>query len=85
MALRECGYAFPSKEAVNYLSMVSGDGAAQMIARFGQEWLEETVKRVNRRGIAVMLFSMVMLFALIGVVVVAVIEVTSMTESMGQY
>ncbi|MJZ42581.1 pilus assembly protein PilR [Salmonella enterica subsp. enterica] len=85
MALRECGYAFPSKEAVNYLSMVSGDGAAQMIARFGQEWLEETVKRVNRRGTAVMLFSMVMLFALMGVVVVAVMEVTAMTGSMGQY
>lgn len=85
MALRECGYAFPSKEAVNYLSMVDGDGAAQMIARFGQEWLEETVKRVNRRGIAVMLFSMVMLFALIGVVVMAVMEVNSMTQSLGQY
>ncbi|EIE4487562.1 pilus assembly protein PilR, partial [Salmonella enterica] len=84
-ALRECGYAFPSKEAVNYLSMVDGDGAAQMIARFGQEWLEETVKRVNRRGIAVMLFSMVMLFALIGVVVMAVMEVNSMTQSLGQY
>lgn len=85
MALRECGYAFPSKEAVNYLSMVNGEGAAQMISRFGQEWLEETVKRVNRRGIAVMLFSMVMLFTLIGVVVVAVMEVSSMTESLGQY
>ncbi|EMB9974153.1 type II secretion system F family protein [Salmonella enterica] len=85
MALRECGYAFPSKEAVNYLSMVDGDGAARMIARFGQEWLEETVKRVNRRGIAVMLFSMVMLFALIGVVVMAVMEVNSMTQSLGQY
>ncbi|EBT9372593.1 pilus assembly protein PilR [Salmonella enterica subsp. enterica serovar Sandiego] len=85
MALRECGYAFPSKEAVNYLSMVDGDGAAQMIARFGQEWLEETVKRVNRRGIVVMLLSMVMLFSLIGVVVVAVMEVNSMTQSLGQY
>ncbi|EBC4666257.1 pilus assembly protein PilR, partial [Salmonella enterica] len=49
------------------------------------EWLEETVKRVNRRGIAVMLFSMVMLFALIGVVVMAVMEVNSMTQSLGQY
>ncbi|ASG86816.1 type II secretion system F family protein [Salmonella enterica] len=85
VALRDCGYNFPSKEAVNYLSMVSGDGAAQMITRFGQEWLEETVERVNRRGIAVMLFSMVMLFALLAVVVMAVMEVTSMTESMGQY
>jgi len=83
-ALRHCGYAFPSKEAVNYLSMVSGEGAALMIARFGQEWLEETVGRVNRRGIAVMLFSMLMLFALIAVVGMAVMEVTSMTESMGQ-
>lgn len=85
VALRECGYNFPSKEAVNYLSMVSGEGAAQMITRFGQEWLEETVGRVNWRGIMVMLFSMMLLFTLLAVVVMAVMEVTSMTESLGQY
>ncbi|EMP3058572.1 type II secretion system F family protein [Salmonella enterica] len=84
VALRNCGYAFPSKEAVNYLSMVSGEGAAEMIAQYGQEWLEETVGRVNRRGIAVMLFSMLMLFALIGVVAMAVWELSAMTSSMGQ-
>ncbi|HDC1790839.1 TPA: type II secretion system F family protein [Salmonella enterica] len=83
VALRNCGYAFPSREAVNYLSMVSGEGASEMIAQFGQEWLEETVGRVNRRGKAVMLFSMLMLFALIGVVAMAVWEVSAMTGSMG--
>ena len=84
MALRSCGYAFPSKEAVNYLSMADGEGAAEMIAQFGQEWLEETVGRVNRRGISVMLFSMLLLFTLIGVVTIAVWEITEMTGSLGQ-
>ncbi|EJM3643811.1 type II secretion system F family protein [Salmonella enterica] len=84
VALRECGYHFPSKEAVNYLSMVSGEGAAQMIARFGQEWLEETVGRVNRRGMVVMLFSMLLFFALMGVVAMAVMEVSAMAGNPGQ-
>ncbi len=33
----------------------------------------------------VMLFSMMLLFALLAVVVMAVMEVNSMTESLGQY
>jgi hypothetical protein len=31
MALRQSGYDFPSREAVNYLSLLDGDGAASLI------------------------------------------------------
>lgn len=84
IALRACGYNFPSKEAVNYLSMVTGDNSASMIAQFGQEWLNEAVGRVNRRALGVMVVGMLMLLSLIGGVAMAIYEVSRMTGSLGQ-
>lgn len=45
LALRQCGYQFPSREAANFLSLLQGDGATELISNYGQRWLSQTLQR----------------------------------------
>ncbi|KAF0667647.1 hypothetical protein L247_20175, partial [Salmonella enterica subsp. enterica serovar Worthington str. BCH-7253] len=47
LALRQCGYQFPSREAANFLSLLQGDGATELIGNYGQRWLVQTLERVK--------------------------------------
>ncbi|MCY9469323.1 hypothetical protein MWG46_20040, partial [Escherichia coli] len=47
LALRQCGYQFPSREAANFLSLLQGDGATELISNYGQRWLSQTLQRVK--------------------------------------
>lgn len=80
-ALRNSGYAFPSKEAANYLSLLTeGDGAPDIISRYGDRWLEQTLERVNKRVIGVMFFSLLLIFSFFLLILSMVMQIQDMTS-----
>ncbi|WP_261374002.1 type II secretion system F family protein [Yersinia similis] len=80
-ALRNSGYAFPGKEAANYLSLLTeGDGAPDIIARYGDRWLEQTLERVNKRVIGVMFFSLLLIFSFFLLILSMVMQIQDMTS-----
>lgn len=85
LALRDCGYQFPSREAANFLSLLQGDGAEDIISNYGQRWLEQTLDRVSQRAIIVRLFmymSMVMMLLLLVFVVMDVYSLNGNSNGM---
>lgn len=49
LALRDSGYAFPAKKAVNKLVILTGgDNAEDIIENYTYDWLEKTVKRIKK-------------------------------------
>ncbi|WP_323840443.1 type II secretion system F family protein [Photorhabdus africana] len=82
-ALHHCGYDFPSKEAVNFLSLLTeGDGTSEMIGRYGERWLDQTIVRVNRRANLVMLCSLLLVVGAFMLILLAVMEIQSMANIM---
>ncbi|MGJ3289499.1 type II secretion system F family protein [Klebsiella sp. PL-2018] len=82
-ALRDCGMDFPSREAVNFLSLLDGDGATDIVANYGRRWLEQSLDNINQRAVRLRL---VMLFALLGslgLLVLIVTEVQNMGSAAG--
>ncbi|MFV8779508.1 type II secretion system F family protein [Yersinia enterocolitica] len=80
-ALRNSGYQFPSKEAANYLSLLTeGDGAPDIIGRYGDRWLEQTLERVNKRVMVVMLFSLLLIFSFFLLILSTVMQIQDMTS-----
>ncbi|STQ14854.1 type IV pilus biogenesis protein PilR [Enterobacter cloacae] len=64
MALRQSGYDFPSREAVNYLSLLDkGNSAASLITNYADRWLEQALTRVARRANVTKLFSLVLIMS----------------------
>ncbi|EAA9929269.1 pilus assembly protein PilR, partial [Salmonella enterica] len=81
LALRNSGCDFPSREAANFLSLLTrGDGAPDVIARYGERWLEQTLERVNGRANRIRLL---MLAALVGVLVLLVSTVMTISQMGG--
>lgn len=81
LALRNSGCDFPSREAANFLSLLTrGDGAPDVIARYGERWLEQTLERVNGR---VNRIRLLMLAALVGVLVLLVSTVMTISQMGG--
>ncbi|MFQ6245934.1 type II secretion system F family protein [Yersinia enterocolitica] len=80
-ALLSSGYQFPSKEAANYLSLLTeGDGAPDIIGRYGDRWLEQTLERVNKRVMVVMLFSLLLIFSFFLLILSTVMQIQDMTS-----
>ncbi|EDQ2394241.1 pilus assembly protein PilR [Salmonella enterica subsp. enterica] len=81
LALRNSGCDFPSREAANFLSLLTrGDGAPDVIARYGERWLEQTLERVNVRANRIRLL---MLLVLVGVLLLLVSAVTTISQMGG--
>ncbi|MEI7307110.1 type II secretion system F family protein [Pectobacterium atrosepticum] len=86
LALKESGYNFPSREAVNFLSLLEGDGAETVISNYGQEWLKQTISRVSERAIAVRLLMLVLIVSALLLLVLLVIDILQMSDqSMGGF
>ncbi|EMI7380078.1 type II secretion system F family protein [Salmonella enterica] len=81
LALRNSGCDFPSREAANFLSLLTrGDGAPDVIARYGERWLGQTLERVNVRANRIRLL---MLMVLVGVLLLLVSAVTTISQMGG--
>lgn len=71
-ALYKAGYDFPDKRAVQYLRVISGrDGSEENIERFGDRWMDESVKRLKSLagvllGSAILLNGVLMLLVITG-------------------
>ncbi|EBQ7010862.1 type II secretion system F family protein, partial [Salmonella enterica] len=72
LALRQCGYQFPSSEAANFLSLLQGDGATELISNYGQRWLVQTLERVKKRAAVVRLIMLIFLVMSLLLLVMAV-------------
>lgn len=71
-ALYKAGYDFPDKRAVQYLRIISGrDGAEENVERFGDRWMDESVKQLKSLaavllGSAILLNGVLMLLVIVG-------------------
>lgn len=84
LALRQCGYQFPSREAANFLSLLQGDGATELISNYGQRWLVQTLERVKKRAVVVRLIMLVLLVISLLLLVLAIMDIQSIGDnSMG--
>lgn len=72
VALHKAGYDFPDKKAVQFLMILSNrEGFEKALARFGDRWLSETIKRIQavaKLGLAVgvLLIGVLMLIVVSG-------------------
>ncbi len=84
LALRQCGYQFPSRESANFLSLLQGDGATELIGNYGQRWLVQTLERVKKRATVVRLIMLIFLVMSLLLLVMAVVDIQSIGDnSMG--
>jgi len=76
LALRKSGYDFPSREAVNYLSLLDdGDGSAELISNYADRWLAQTLKRVARRATVTRLLSILMILGFFALIILMVMQI----------
>lgn len=80
-ALKECGYAFPSRESANQLSMLQGDGTDEIIMNSGQRELEQTLKRLNMRATGVRLIMFFMLLGMLLLMVMVVMDISALYDT----
>jgi hypothetical protein len=79
MALRQSGYDFPSREAVNYLSLLDkGNSAASLITNYADRWLEQALTRVARRANVTKLFSLVLIMSFFLLILLMVMQIQDM-------
>lgn len=75
VSLANAGYDFPDKKAVRYLMVLANqDGFEQAISRFGERWMDESVKRVQ--GIAKVALG-------VGLIIIAVLMLTVIAGTSG--
>ncbi|MDF6386972.1 type II secretion system F family protein, partial [Escherichia coli] len=75
LALRQCGYQFPSREAANFLSLLQGDGATELISNYGQRWLSQTLQRVKKRANVIRLIMLIFLVMSLMLLVFAIMDI----------
>lgn len=81
-ALMESGHKFPSREAVSQLVLLSeGDGGSELIGNFGEHWLKQTIKKVNKQANMIMLVSLLMLACLFLVLISVVADIQNVVNS----
>lgn len=80
LALRQCGYQFPSREAANFLSLLQGNGATELISNYGQRWLEQTLERVKKRAVVVRVMMLILLVTTLLTLVMAITEIQSISD-----
>ncbi|MFC0697955.1 type II secretion system F family protein [Paraburkholderia humisilvae] len=48
-ALKECGYDFPSRDSIAYVKLIgSMDGGESQLRQFADEWMDETIERLEQ-------------------------------------
>lgn len=83
VALKESGYAFPSREAANQLSMLQGDGTDEIIMNSGHRELEQTLKRLKRRATFIRLLMFFMLFGMLALMALLVLDISALYDTGG--
>jgi len=85
LALRDCGYEFPSREAANFLSLLQGDGDDEVISNYGQRWLEQTLARVAKRAVVVRGFMFLAMVLMLLLLVLVVMDISALNNTSGVY
>lgn len=85
LALRDCGYDFPSREAANFLSLLQGDGDDELISNYGQRWLDQTLERVSKRAIVVRGFMFLAMIMMLLLLILVVMDINALNNTSGTY
>ncbi|MBZ3802751.1 type II secretion system F family protein [Leclercia adecarboxylata] len=85
LALKDCGYDFPSREAANFLSLLQGDGEDDIISNYGQRWLEQTLERVAKRAVLVRGFMFLAMILMLMLLVLVVTDINALNNTSGVY
>lgn len=85
LALKDCGYDFPSREAANFLSLLQGDGDDEIIINYGQRWLEQTLERVAKRAVIVRGFMFLTMIMMLLLLVFVVMDINALNNSSGAF
>lgn len=79
MAMKESGYVFPSKECINYLSLItSNSGSEMLIENYAIRWLELSVKKVKKIAIYLSAFSFILVFSYMILLLLSVNQINSL-------
>lgn len=85
LALKDCGYEFPSREAANFLSLLQGDGDDELISNYGQRWLEQTLARVAQRAVVVRGFMFLAMIMMLLLLVFVVMDINALNNTPGTF
>ncbi|MCE6966337.1 type II secretion system F family protein [Enterobacter sp. MW07] len=85
LALKDCGYEFPSREAANFLSMIQGDGDDEVLSNYGQRWLEQTLERVAQRAVVVRGFMFIAMVMMLLLLVFVVMDINALNNVSGSF
>ena len=78
LALRDSGYNFPSRKAIEKLVLITDkDGSEEVIYKFSQVWLATTIKKINRIAGVIFAFALIFDAAYILLVVLSIEELNS--------
>lgn len=83
VALKESGYAFPSREAANQLSLLQGDGSDEIIMNSGERELEQTLKRLKRKANVIRLIMFFMLLGMLALMAMLVLDISALYDTNG--
>ncbi len=73
-------------EAANFLSLLQGDGATELISNYGQRWLSQTLQRVKKRANVIRLIMLIFLVMSLMLLVFAIMDIQSISDnSMGNF
>lgn len=85
LALKDCGYEFPSREAANFLSMIQGDGDDEVLSNYGQRWLEQTLERVAQRAVVVRGLMLLAMITMLLLMVFVVKDINALNNTPGAF
>ncbi len=83
VALKESGYAFPSREAANQLSLLQGDGTDEIIMNSGKRELDQTLKRLKRKANGIRLVMFFMLLGMLALMAMIVLDISAIYDTGG--
>lgn len=85
LALKDCGYNFPSQESANFLSLLQGDGDDEIIINYGQRWLEQTLVRVAKRAVTVRALMFLAMILMLLLLIFVVMDINALNNTSGTF
>ncbi|EFS9331475.1 type II secretion system F family protein, partial [Escherichia coli] len=81
MAMKSCGYDFPSKLCINKLLLHSENADnALMMSNYADKWLEEAKGKVKSTGVWITVVSALIVFAFIVMMITALYDVSNVLQ-----
>lgn len=81
MAMKNCGYDFPSEQCINKLLLHSEKSDnAQMMSEYADKWLEEAKGKVKKTGVIITVLSVLMVFAFVVMMLSSIYSISDILQ-----